>query len=320
MKGLELARKYYEEYGKPMLEQDFADTLPYLAVGLVGSGSECLGYDDELSEDHDFEPGFCIFLPGEDVVDRKEAFRLERAYAKLPKQFMGYRRAMMSPVGGSRHGVIRTADFYREKTGIDLGSAAAPGGGLTPEQWLHIPSYALKEATAGEVFEDHYGEFTRIRDDLSILPLDVRLKKLAGHVLLMAQSGQYNYPRIAQRGEKAAAQMAAFEFVKNTLAAIFLLNDEHMPYYKWSFRALRDLYILSDLEEPLYALISTGSEEELAKAKYEQIEAVCARLIEALKEQGLTQATCGDLEKHAYSINDLIEDGGVRNLNILYAV
>ena len=63
MKGLELSKKYYLEYGLPMLERDFAQYLPFLAIGLVGSGSECLGYDDEISTDHDFEPGFCIFYP-----------------------------------------------------------------------------------------------------------------------------------------------------------------------------------------------------------------------------------------------------------------
>ena len=81
MKGLELSEKYFEEYGQPMLEKEFPDILPYLAVGLFGSGSECFGYDDEVSRDHDFEPGFCIFLPDESVIDRRTAFQLERAYA-----------------------------------------------------------------------------------------------------------------------------------------------------------------------------------------------------------------------------------------------
>ena len=128
MNGLKLAKAYYESYGRPMLEEQFAEILPKLACGLCGSGSECFGFDDAVSEDHDFEPGFLIFLPCEDEVDRKTAFALERAYAKLPKEFMGYKRSMVQPVGGARHGVVRTAEFFTEKCG-------SPDGALTREQY-----------------------------------------------------------------------------------------------------------------------------------------------------------------------------------------
>ncbi|MBR6290947.1 MAG: hypothetical protein IKR53_05835, partial [Clostridia bacterium] len=67
MKGLDISRAYFEQHGRPMLEEKFPDLLPLLAAGLVGEGSECSRYDDETSRDHDFEPGFCLFLPGEDV-------------------------------------------------------------------------------------------------------------------------------------------------------------------------------------------------------------------------------------------------------------
>ena len=79
MQGLELSRAFFEAHGRPMLETQFPQLLPRLAAGLFGSGSECFGYDDEISRDHDFEPGFCIFLPGEDEIDRRSAFLLERA-------------------------------------------------------------------------------------------------------------------------------------------------------------------------------------------------------------------------------------------------
>ena len=102
MNGIELSKAYYEQFGKPMLEERFPELLPYLACGVCGSGSESFGFDDEISRDHDLEPGFCIFLPGEDVVDRRSAFLLERAYASLPKEFHGLKRSLMAPAGGRR--------------------------------------------------------------------------------------------------------------------------------------------------------------------------------------------------------------------------
>ena len=317
MKGLELSEKYFEAYGRQMLEENFSDLLPFIAVGLTGSGSECFGFDDEISKDHDFEPGFCIFLPGEDIVDRKQAFALERAYAKLPKEFEGYKKSMMAPVGGSRHGVLRTSEFYKDRTGFDL-----VGGmlNISESDWLSIPDYSLAEAVNGKVFFDNYGEVTSIRNQLKNMPEDIRRKKLAGHLLLMAQAGQYNFPRILQHGELDAAQMAVFEFVKSSMQAVFLLNREYMPFYKWSFKALRELPLLGDLADTFSYLITTGNEGIVGEDKYSIIEGAAGRIIDELHRQELTKATCHDLEKHAYSVNDSITDSFVRNLHILSAV
>ena len=122
MKGLDIARAYFDEYGMPMLREKFPDLLPQLAAGVFGSGSECFGYDDELSRDHDFDPGFIILLPDEDVIDRKREFALERAYAALPREFMGIERPKMAPVGGARRGVLRRAEWLRDKTGSETGA------------------------------------------------------------------------------------------------------------------------------------------------------------------------------------------------------
>ena len=313
MNGLELSRAYYEQYGEPMLRERFPQLMPLLAAGLAGSGSECWGYDDEISRDHDFEPGFILFLPGEDVVDRRTAFALERAYAALPKEFMGVKRAMLAPVGGARHGVLRTADFFREKTG-------SVDGNLSLMEWLALPEYLLAEAVNGEIFADGLGEVTAIRDRLRHRPTDVRLKKLAGQLLLMGQSGQYNYRRCLLHGETGAAQLAVAEFVKSAMAAVFLLNDIYQPYYKWSFRAMRALPRLSITAELLEYLLTTDNEEETASEKYAVMEGIAADIIGELQAQGLTQAVCGDLERHAYSVNDRISDAQIRNLHILAAV
>ena len=313
MKGLELSRAFYEQYGLPMLEEQFPQELPLLAVGLLGGGSECFGFDDEVSQDHDFEPGFCVFLPGEDVLDRRTAFRLERAYAKLPKEFEGFRRPMLLPVGGARRGVIRMSEFFAAKTG-------APDGVLTLGQWLTAPEQGLAECVNGEVWLDNYGELTAIRERLAYFPEDVRRKRLAGQLLLMAQAGQYNYARILRHGEPAAAQLALCEFVKSAMAVIFLLNRRYMPYYKWSFRALRALPVLSGQAGTLERLLTTDNAPEHAREKQDAIELVAAAVIGELMAQELTQANCGDLEKHAYSVNDRVADAALRNEHILAAV
>ena len=313
MTGLELSRAYFEECGLPMLREQFPRLMPLLCAGLTGSGSECFGFDDGVSRDHDFEPGFCLFLPDESAVDRKDAFALERAYAKLPREFRGFRRSLMSPVGGPRRGVLRTAEYFSEKIG-------SPSGVLSPVQWLSAPDHALAECVNGEIFFDGPGSVTEIRARLNRYPEDVRRKKLAGNLLLMAQSGQYNYARCLRHGETGAAQLAVCEFARSCMQAVFLLNNVYMPYYKWSFRAMRALPRLSLLAELMEYLVTTDNSEALSGDKQDVMEGVAADVIEELQRQKLTQAVCGDLEKHAYSVQDGIRDASIRNLHILFSV
>lgn len=313
MKGLELSKKFFYEYGKPMLDE-FPDLLPYIAVGLVGSGSECYGYDDELSTDHDFSPEFCIFLPDESVVDRRSAFLLERAYLKLPKEFMGYKRAIPDAVGEPRHGVIRISDFLINKTGT-------MDGNLSTRDYLSIPEHYLLEVINGEIFFDNYGLITKIRENLYQFPNDVRTKKIAGNLLVMAQSGQYNYDRCIKRGETASAQICLFEFSKSAMNVFFLLERRYSPYYKWSFRALREIseeYF--DIACILEFLISNENQKELVEKKKEYIDKICCIVSQKLIEQNLTCSRSSDMERQAYEINDYIKDAEIRNMNILCAI
>ncbi len=313
MNGLELSRNFYEQEGKPMLESKFKEIMPFIAIGLTGSGSECYGFDDDISRDHDFEAGFCIFLPEENVIDRRTEFQLERAYATLPKEYMGVKRSVLNAVGGNRHGIIRTADFFEAKVGEKSGE-------LSQNAWLNIPEYALAEAVNGEIFFDDYGAFTAIRNKLKNMPEDVRLKRLAGSLLVMGQAGQYNYMRCISRNETAAAQLSIIEFVKNAMKVVFLLNKVYMPYYKWSFRAMRDLPLLSYLSSDLEYLISSSNTIDEAMEKSKKIELICSAIANEMKSQGLNSYIGSELEGIAYHVNGLIKNGDIRNLHILYSV
>ena len=313
MKGIELSELFYREYGEPMLKERFAEYLPFIAVGLTGCGSERFGYDDCISCDHDFEAGFCVFLPDESLVDRKTEFALERAYSKLPCEFMGVKRAQISAVGGNRYGIMRISDFLLEKTG-------SPDGELSLKQWLFTPEQSLAEATNGKIFYDGLGVFSKIRKTLEYMPEDVRLKKLAGELLMMGQSGQYNYLRCVARGESGAAQLAVIQFVSSAMHVIFLLNKKYMPYYKWSFRALRELDKLSELSFDLEDLISSGNKEHDVTQKQIKIERISTEIIKMLLEQGISDFCENELEGHAYAVNSKISDAELRNMHILSAV
>ncbi|MBQ3380795.1 MAG: DUF4037 domain-containing protein, partial [Oscillospiraceae bacterium] len=150
-------------------------------------------------------------------------------------------------------------------------------------------------------------------------PEDVRRKRLAGRLLLMAQAGQYNFDRCLRHGEPAAAQLAANEFVNSALAVIFLLNRRYRPYYKWSFRALRALPELNGLSVPLEAILCGGGPSPAEETK-RGIGQVASAVTAALRAQDLTQVPGDDLERQADAVNDRIADPGVRNLHILAAV
>ena len=54
-----------------MIERNFPKLVGRYAAGMVGEGSGCFGFDDEISRDHDFGPGFCIWLTDDDYDDMR---------------------------------------------------------------------------------------------------------------------------------------------------------------------------------------------------------------------------------------------------------
>jgi hypothetical protein len=109
-----------------------------------------------------------------------------------------------------------------------------------------------------------------------------------------------------------------------------------MPYYKWAFRSLRGLDCASvasgpnaasapagfyaEIANDLEGLLTTPNDTGTAESKYFVIEDVAAKVIDRLIDEGLTKANCGDLEKHAYSVNDAVQDAELRNMHILSGV
>ena len=309
MQGLEVARRWYETAGAPMLEREFGDVVGRIAVGRAGHGSECFGFDDEVSRDHDFVTGFCLWIPDED--ERDYGFRLERAYAKLRKEFPpegGAETTAGSELGEAEHGVMTIGTFYRRHLGF-------PGAPQDWRQWLHTPDHAFAEAVNGAVFRDDLGAFSGIREVIRTgMPEDVRRKKIAARAVFMAQSGQYNYPRCLKHGEPGAAALALDEFVRHAAQMVFLLNRRFAPYYKWVFRAMRGLPILAECSGELEALLTRP---DPPGKKTDGIEAVCAKIAAELRGQGLSACNDAYLEPHAFEVQGSIRDRELRALHIM---
>lgn len=329
MKGLELSYKYFKEVGRPVLQQHFGEYIDKMAFGLVGEGSECFGFDDDISTDHDFGAGFCIWLNAEDYAEKGE--EIQKTYNELPKEFMGFKAVNYSHLAGKRTGVMEISSFYSRFVGRYQPPA-------TLEQWLYLPEDKLATAVNGKVFEDNLGDFSKIRTQLSkYYPEDVRLKKIAARCAVMAQAGQYNYPRCMRRNDIVAAQMALGEFIKASLSLLYLLNRKYAPYYKWQFYGLKAMkendiggFVLPSAVNQIEKLAMSDCQIKawenkdkinftlnMLDEKVEIIERICRMVVNELKNQGLTQQEGDFLQPHAEDVMKCIKDSQIRSCHIL---
>lgn len=317
--GMELARRFWEQAGKPMLQSRYPDYAERIAVGLVGYGSECFGFDDALSRDHDFAPRFCLWLTDEDYAaigtalqedyERiAHAWRSEHSSADLPDSPTTPRAQGTM----RRDGVFRIGDFFETLTGY---REAPPQD--APHEWLALDESTLATATNGRVFADALGAFSSTRQGFTFMPEDVRLSLISRRLGMLSQAGQYNLPRMLQRGDGAAAMTSIHEFTQAAISLVFLVNNPvsvgYAPYYKWRFAALRRLSrrmatrlpgVCAQLEEILhlasaacFGVPGTTAEHKastMATPPADRINAIieriCADIVGELQREGLTRS------------------------------
>lgn len=301
MKGLDLAKAYYRQHGKKMIAAQFPEFADRIAVGLVGPGSDCFGFDDRWSQDHDWGPGFCLWLTSDDYESIGGA--LQTAYRRLPDHFMGFGPRISSPGEEWRVGVNRIVDFFARLTGL----------GHPPQcntDWLRVPEHALATCVNGQVFTDSMGEVTRWRRIFgAYYPEDIRLKKIASRCITVAQSGQYNFPRALQRGEHFAADVARTQFCTDMISLVFLLNRRFAPFYKWLHRAVADLPLLGNVVHAQIneILITADARQQAHLMGY-----MAEQAIQAIRDQGLSDATSDFLLDHALVVQGKIKDSRLR--------
>lgn len=311
-----MSKKFYIEYGKPMIEMEYKPYLKSMAFGLVGQGSECFCYDDMISRDHDFAPGFCIWIPQKLKDEIGE--QIQRSYDLLPvndflishkDEFgLNLRDVYMTGARENRVGVHSIEEFYFEHTGITY----AP---LTFEDWTKTHPMFISEVVNGEVFDDYLYEFSNIRNKwISYYPEDILKKKVAANCSMSAKTGQFNYKRSLERNDLYSAYNCCVEFIKKISAVLYLLNNKYIPYYKWVFKGMDDFTVCRDAICMLKEL--TEYTEKDCDKKIELIESISGVVIKELKQREWSNGTTDYLLDHARIILKTIKDEQIRNMNI----
>ena len=300
MTGLELSEQLYRETVRASIAAEFPEWESRIAVGLAGPGSECFGYDDDISRDHDFAPRLCLWLT---EADAKEiGAHLQARYQAWTAQFDA-----VTAMAADRSGVIPIPEFYRRFTG---------GPGVPPDHiaWLRIPEHLLAAATNGAVFRDDLGEFTRIRDALLAgYPPDVRRKRLAARLFTMGQAGQYNLPRCLKRGDAVAARFAETEFLTAALQAVCLLNGRYAPYYKWLYRTASELPLCAQAVSRCGALLETPDAEKTAR-----VEDISILIADEVRRQDLSATEDNFLVNQAFVVQRGIADATLRGIDVSF--
>lgn len=304
--GLALCREYYEVCCRPMLEKQFSQYVDKIAVGLVGEGSDCFGYDDMYSKDHDWGPSLLLWVS--DEVYEEIGAALEAAYKALPREYGGnvYKESIAAQ---GRRGVQRIGDFYRRLLGAE--NCPQEGQPWNPESicWESIEESGLAAAVNGEVFTDKNGVFSQIRELLQKgYPKRLRYLKIAEAAARFSQSGQYNYARMLKRGDRTAAWLMLAEAAKEALRLLYYMTGEYPPHDKWLVRGLKEK---AEFGQVLGLVESLFTEKLQDKAKV--LEQIGEQLALLLYRRDYISDVGGFLQEH---VNELLFKTSVMELSI----
>ena len=240
--GMELCRAYYETYGRAMIHEKFSEYEDRIAVGLAGEGSDCFGYDDEASRDHDWGPSFLMWVS--DQVYEEIGERLQAAYEELPRTFLGY-TYQTSRQGAGRRGVQTIRGFYGRLLGMEhmegiYKAMETENPGLVP--FRQMEESALAAAVNGSVFRDDEGIFTQIRMLLTEhYPERLRYLRIAEAAARFCQYGQYNSGRMLRRGDRLSSRILLGRAAEEALKLVYYMERSFPPHDKWLAEGVRRL-------------------------------------------------------------------------------
>lgn len=244
--GLKLGELFYQEAVRPALERRFPGLCH--SAGIIGSGSEVLGFDTPMSADHHWGPRVMLFLNAEDH-DAHAAAIQEALRHELPYEFYGWPTNFADPdpndngvqllqsiqEGPVNHRVevLTIFQFFADYLDCD------PYAELDAPDWLTIPSQKLRTIVGGAVYHDAVG-LNDIRQKFAWYPHDVWLYLLAAGWTRIGQEEPF-VGRTGYVGDDLGSQVIAARLVRDLMRLCFLMERQYAPYSKWYGTAFEKL-------------------------------------------------------------------------------
>ncbi len=275
IKGLDLCKQFFTEIAKPILDSDFPN-LVYTA-GLIGYGSDVLGFDDEVSTDHMWGPRFYLFLREEDICLRNEI--MDVFSKKFPYEYKGYSVHFSIPDPndkGVRHaefiseGLVSPLIFiYTIEEYLSMYLGVGNLENLTEADWLAFSEHRLLALTSGKIFVDGLN----MREQLSPLkfyPEKVKLFLIASNWSVLAEEQAF-VKRCSDVGDEIGSALVCARICERLMRLSFLYSNQYAPYSKWFGTAFRRLPIDEKIKETICQAVAARNirdrEENLVLAQ-----------------------------------------------------
>lgn len=286
MQGMELCRRFYHDCVEGILARRFPG-LEY-ACGLLGFGSDVLGYDDEVSHDHMWGPRLYIFLNKEDMAAADMV--MAALCSELPRRFMGFPVGFGAP-GEDGISAMQDDDSgqFRPMISIDtldgflmseLGVAGAQG--LSAADWLALSEHKLLTLRAGELFHDDIGAGA-VLCGFDYYPDDVWLYLIMSDWACIAEERAF-VKRTASRGDDMGSRIICARIAHRAMHLCFLYERRYAPYAKWMGTAFAELASARAIAPMMRKALETGDMLVRERA----LAGMQSRLIELHNASGLT--------------------------------
>jgi hypothetical protein len=266
IKGLELSRLFFEEAVRPVLEESFPG-LRYAAARLW-TGSEVLGFDTEMSSDHEWGPRVDLFV-GEAEHGAVREQVSETLRQRLPRRFRGYptnfvstdpsdpvQRLAESDEGPVNHkvSVLTPRGFFLDYLAFDIERE------IEPADWLTFPEQKLRTVSSGGVFHDEIG-LEELRRRFAYYPRDVWLYQLGSAWGRVGQEEHF-MGRAGMVGDEIGSALIGARLVRDLMRLCFLMERTYAPYSKWFGTAFKQLSCAGALSPHLSAALTALTWQE----------------------------------------------------------